>query len=55
MSVRTTGHDKGRFTLILAAKADGRKLKSFVVFKGFFAIAKLSKVIGVVVCISRNR
>ena len=32
--IRTTGHDKGRFTVVLAAMADGRKLKPFVVFKG---------------------
>ena len=40
ISVRTTGHDKGRFTAILAAKADGTKLKPFVVFKGVRPIAE---------------
>ena len=33
-SIHTTGHDKGRFTVVLAAMADGRKLKLYVVFKG---------------------
>ena len=32
--IRTTGHDKMRFTVVLSAMADGRKLKPFVVFKG---------------------
>ena len=54
VSVRTTGHDKGCFTVILAAMADGRKLKPFVVFEGVRPIAELSKVTGVVVCLSRN-
>ncbi len=30
VSIRTTGHDKGRFTVILAAMADDRKLKPYV-------------------------
>ena len=32
--LRTTGHEKSRFTVVLAAMADGRKLKPFVVLKG---------------------
>ena len=51
--MRTTGHDKGRFTVILAAMADGRKLKPFVVFKGVRAIAELERVQGVVTALSR--
>ena len=54
ISVRTTGHDKGRFTVILAAMADGRKLKPFVVFKGVRHIPELTRVPGVVVALSRN-
>ena len=54
VSIRTTGHDKGRFTVILAALADGRKLKPFVVFKGVRAIPELSHVPNVVVALSRN-
>ena len=54
VSIRTTGHDKGRFTVILAAKANGRKLKPFEVFKEVRPIAELSKVTGVIVCLSRN-
>ena len=54
VSVQTTGHDKGRFTVILAAMADGRKLNPFVVFKGVRAIAELEKGRGVVVGMSKN-
>ena len=54
VSVQTTGHDKGCFMVILAAMADGKKLKPFVVFKGVRPIPELSKVAGVVMCLSRN-
>ena len=40
--VRTTGHDKARFTVVLSAMADGRKLKPYVVFKGVRSIPELS-------------
>lgn len=53
VSVRT-GHDKGRFTVILAAMADGRKLNPFVVFKGVRPIAELERMQGVTVAMSRN-
>ena len=32
--IRSTGHEKGRFTVSLAAMVDVQKLKPFVVFKG---------------------
>ncbi len=54
ISIRTTGHDKGRFTVVLAAMADGRKLKPFVVFKGVRSIPELTRVRGIVVVLSRN-
>ena len=54
VSIRTMGHDKGRFTVILTAKADGTKLKPFVVFKGVHPIAELQRVRGVVVTMSQN-
>ena len=38
----TSGHDKDRFTVVLAAMADGRKLKPFIVFKGVRAIPELN-------------
>ena len=39
---RKTGDDKGRYTLVLSAITDGRKLKVFVVFKGVRPMAELS-------------
>uniref|UniRef100_A0A1X7U840 DDE-1 domain-containing protein n=1 Tax=Amphimedon queenslandica TaxID=400682 RepID=A0A1X7U840_AMPQE len=53
--VRTTGHDKARFTVVLSAMADEVKLKPYVLFKGVRSIPKLSKESGVVVALSRNR
>uniref|UniRef100_A0A1X7TW17 DDE-1 domain-containing protein n=1 Tax=Amphimedon queenslandica TaxID=400682 RepID=A0A1X7TW17_AMPQE len=32
--VKSTGHEKDHYTVVLTAKADGTKLKPFVVFKG---------------------
>ena len=54
LSIRTTGHDKGRFTVVLAAMADGKKLKPYVVFKGVRPVAELARIPGVVVAYSRN-
>ena len=52
--VRTTGHEKNRFTVCLSAMADGSKLKPYVVFKGKRQIPELQKVPGVVVALSSN-
>ena len=53
--IHTTGHDdKGCFTVILTALADGRKLKPFVVFKGVCLIQELTWFPGAVVCMHRN-
>ena len=52
--VRTRGHEKVRFTIVLAAMASGKKLKPFVVFKGVRVVAELNSVPGVVVALSRN-
>lgn len=54
ISIRTTGHDKGRFTVILAAMADGRKLKPYIVFKSVHPVAALTEISGVVVAFSKN-
>ena len=51
--VRTTGHDKGLFTVVLAALADGKKLKPFVVIKGVRPVAELHKVLGVIIAYSK--
>ena len=52
--MRTTAHNNNQFTVCLAAMADGRKLKLYVVFMGIGLIPKLQKVSGVVVVLSRN-
>ena len=52
--IRTTGHDKVRFKVFLAATADGRKLKPFVIFKGVRPVAELTATRGVIVAFSRN-
>ena len=33
VSLKTTGHEKSHLTVVLAAKADGTKLKPYIVFK----------------------
>jgi len=52
--IRTTGHERNRFTVCLCAMADGRKLKPYVVFKGVRPIPELRNVPGMVVSLSRN-
>lgn len=52
--IRTTGHDKVRFTVVLSAMADGKKLRPYVVFKGVRPIAELAKEQGIVVAYSKN-
>ena len=37
--IQTTDHDKERYTVLLAAMADGRNLKPYVVFKGTRPVA----------------
>ena len=32
--LKTTGHEKDHFTVILTARANGKKLNPFIVFKG---------------------
>jgi hypothetical protein len=56
VSVKTTGHEKNHFTVVLTAKADGTKLKPFIVFKGQGTrlIKDLSTIPGVVVRFSKN-
>ena len=48
----TTGHEKGRFTVVLSAMADGRKLKFYVVLKRVRAIPEINTT--GVVALSKN-
>ena len=54
--LKTTGHEKNHFTVILTAKADGTKQKPFVVFKGKGTrlIKTLQQIPGIVVRFSDN-
>ena len=54
--LKTTGHEKDHFTVILTTKADGTKLKPFVVFKGKGTrlIKTLQQIPGIVVRFSSN-
>ena len=54
--LKSTGHEKDRFTVILTAKANGTKLKPFIIFKGKGTrlIKELQKIAGVVVKFSSN-
>ena len=48
--IKTTGHEKSRVTVVLAAKANGSKLPPFIIFKG----KRVDKVIVVVRAYSGN-
>ena len=54
--LKTTGHEKQHFTVILTAKADRTKLKLFIVFKGKGTrlVKDLHQISGVVVRFSKN-
>ena len=54
--LKTTGHEKDHFIVILSACANGRKLKPFIVFKGKGTrlIKDLQRINGVVVKFSPN-
>ncbi|KAM4625025.1 uncharacterized protein ACJ7VT_003510 [Polymixia lowei] len=53
--LKTTGHEKSHLTVVLAAKADGTKLKPYVVFKGGIREVKaMRNISGVVVASSKN-
>ena len=54
--VKTTGHKKDHFTVVLTARADGKKMKPFIVFKGRGKrlIKDLEKIPGIFVQFSTN-
>ncbi len=54
--LKTTGHEKDHFTVILSARANGKKCKPYIVFKGKGTrlIKELSKIPGVIVRFSAN-
>ena len=56
VSLKTSGHEKDHYTVVLTAKADGSKLKPFIVFKGKGTrlIKNLCSIPGLVVRFSAN-
>jgi len=52
--IKTTGHEKNRFTVCLAASANGHKFWPFIVFKGKRADKTLRDIIGAHICYSDN-
>ena len=54
--IKTAGHEKDHFMVILTARADGVKLKPYVIFKGkgMPLIKSLQKIEGIVVRFSVN-
>ena len=52
--LRATGHEKVRFTVVLAAITSSKKLKPFVAYKGIRVVAEFNSVPGVVVALSSN-
>jgi hypothetical protein len=52
--LKTTGHEKNRVTVCLAAMADGRKLQPMIVFKGKRMPNELKNVTGAVIALSAN-
>ncbi len=56
VSVKTTGHEKNHYTVVLTAKADGTKLKPFIVFKGKGTrlLKDLNTISGIIVRFSSN-
>ena len=54
--MKTTGHEKDHFTVVLTARADGKKMKPYIVFKGKGTrlIKQLQSIPDVVVAFSSN-
>ena len=56
VSLKSTGREKDNYTVILTARADGTKLKPFIVFKGKGTrlMKKLQGIPGVIIPFSKN-
>ena len=56
VSLKTTDHEKDHFTVVLTTRADGKKLKPFVVFKGkgTCLMKDLQRIPGIIVKFSAN-
>ena len=54
VAVKTTGHDKDRFTVVLAARSGGSKLRPMLIFKGKRKDKSLDGEMGVVVQVQEH-
>ena len=54
VAIKTTGHEKDRFTVVLAARADGSKMHPMVIFRGKRKDKSLQKLTGVVIEMQEN-
>lgn len=54
VQLQTTGHEKNHLTVVLSARADGSRLKPYIVFKGAVRDVKAMQTIGVVIASSKN-
>lgn len=54
VGIRTTGHEKNRFTVVLGARADGSKMHPMIIFKGKRKDKCLEKLTGVIIQMQDN-
>jgi len=54
LSLRTTGHKKNCFTVCLAVKADGTKMKPYIVIPVKKVKKELMSILGVIVVVTPN-
>lgn len=54
VAIKTTGHEKARFTVVLGARADGSRMHPLVIFKGKRKEKALDRITGVVVQMQEN-
>ena len=52
--VCTSDHDKGRYTVVLSAMANDRKLKPSIMFKAVTPVVELPNISGVIVSFIKN-
>ena len=54
VGIKTTGHEKDRFTVVLGARADGSKMQPLIIFKGKRKDKSLQNFTGVVIEMQDN-
>ena len=54
VAVKSTGHEKDRFTVVLGARADGSKMHPMIIFKGKRKDKALDRILGVIIQMQEN-